>query len=379
MRIGLIHPFPCDEVRRGGERYLGDLAWYLAGAGHDVEILTTAATRSVRSEGGVTTRSSRRIEHRRLAARGLGPVQTHALSCLPSLLRRRFDVVHALTPWGALAAVLAGQRVVYTELGHPTPEELDRTPGGLRLYRSALRRAAAVTALSRSAAEAVAATGGVAPTVVPPGVRTDRFGPGTSRADPPVVLFVSDAGAWRKGVDVAIAAVGSLLDDRPGLRLQLVGPGDHRWALERLRLADDAPAVRAIEIIDVRDPAELAARYSSASVTVLPSTHEAFGLAVVESLASGTPVVCTAGWGMDDIVTEPAVGRRFRAGDHLDCASAIDAVLGSADDPATRRACRDHARRWDWATAVGPAHESVYLGVLRGGRSSHTAVPGAGV
>lgn len=362
MRIALVHPYLWTEVRRGGERYLGDLAWYLAGAGHDVEVHTTATGGGWRGVvDGIPVRASRRLRHGRLRRAGIDEVQTQALGVVPALAVARHDVVHALTPFGALAGAVARRPTVYTELGHPTPELVEAYPGGARLFRSVTRRAGAVTALSRSAADALVDVGAAAPVVVAPGVRTDRFAPTGDERDPvPVVLFVSDASGWRKGVDVAIAAVGRLLADRPDLRLRLAGPGDHGWALDRLGVAPGSPVARAVEVVGVGRHDELPGRYTRAWVTVLPSTHEAFGLALVESLACGTPVVCSDGWGMVDIVDDDAVGRRSRPGDADDLARALDEALDLAADPSTRERCRTHAMRWDWATVAGPAHEALY-------------------
>src|SRR5439155_26035519 len=40
LRIAVVHPFSWPEVRRGGERYLDDLVWYLTEAGHAVDVIT---------------------------------------------------------------------------------------------------------------------------------------------------------------------------------------------------------------------------------------------------------------------------------------------------------------------------------------------------
>lgn len=377
MKVALVHPYPWTEVRRGGERYVGDLAWYLHGRGHAVDVLTSTAGRSrTWTVDGVRVRAGRRIRPGWLRRHGVDEVQTHASSVLPFLARHRYDVVHALTPWGAMAARLARQRVVYTELGHPTLAEVEQSPGGLRLYRSALRSADAVTALSRSAAAAVEAVAGVAAEVVPPGVRTDVFTTGPLPADvgapsaPHRILFASDAGQWRKGVDVAIAALALLQADHPDLRLALGGPGDHRWALDRLGVGADDNLVGAIDVLGVGGRGELPGRYRDATLTVLPSTHEAFGLVLVESLASGTPVVCSDDSGMVDVVTDPAIGRTFAPGDATDLARATAEVLALAAGPGTAARCRSHARRWGWVETVGPAHDDLYRRVRSG--------PGAG-
>lgn len=363
--MALVHTHHWDEVRRGGERYLSDLAWYLGSAGHEVDVIVSGGRRGRKRDEGLTVTRTRRLQHPRLSGRGIGPNETLAVSAFPALLSRRFDVVHCLLPAPVLAARAAGQRVVYTEIGHPTVEWNAAQPGGLRLYRQIARSASAVTALSLSAAEAVAEVGGREPVVLPPGVRLDHFTPidgdEVSANATPVerILFVSDASERRKGLDVAVAALAKVRVRRPGVRLVLAGPGDPAWAL------DAHPAERGfIDAIGVGPRDALPRLYSSAAVTVLPSTEEAFGLVLVESLACGTPVVASDVGGMRDIVT-PEVGRLVPPRDAGALAAAIDEVLGMNTDPDVASRCRDRARRWDWMAAIGPAHEALYRRVAR--------------
>ena len=54
LRVALVHPYSWPEVRRGGERYLADLAWYLDRAGHEVAVVTgTTGQPGTRYDDGV--------------------------------------------------------------------------------------------------------------------------------------------------------------------------------------------------------------------------------------------------------------------------------------------------------------------------------------
>src|SRR5581483_1678732 len=151
LRVALVHPFSWPEVRRGGERLFHDLAWYLARAGHDVEMITGAwSGPSVEEVDGVRVR---RIQLRELASlrrAHLGPPETFGALALPALLGARlgargggprYDLVHALTPTGVLAARSAGLRSVYTVLGIPAEDDFALQPGSRRLFRAAVRSA----------------------------------------------------------------------------------------------------------------------------------------------------------------------------------------------------------------------------------------------
>jgi glycosyltransferase involved in cell wall biosynthesis len=224
-----------------------------------------------------------------------------------------------------------------------------------------------VTTLSDGAGQQVRWTTKRRPVVLPPGVRVDQFPVKDKRpAAPPRILFASDASARNKRVDLAIRAVSLLAADHPGIALQIGGPGDHRWALEDLDAAGEPLDANAgIEALGLGDAEDLPARYRGATVTVLPSRGEAFGLVLVESLASGTPVVCSDRDGPAQIVDDPRIGRVFQAGDARDFARALGEAIALADDPLTAKECSAHAARWDWGTVVGPAHEALYREVAR--------------
>ena len=359
VRIGLVHPYSWPGVRRGGERYLSDLAWFLGVTGHDVEVVTgTTGEPSVERVGRVTVRRVRHLHPGPLARRGVSPLDTFGAVALVPLRRERYDVVHALTPTAAVAARLAGHRTVYTVIGHPTPGQFRRRPFDRRLVEVGVRAADAVTALSRASAAQVESMFGREARVLPPGVRLDAF---PTRTSPPTgtrtVLFNADASDPRKGVHLAMAATARL----DGVRLVVAGPGDHTWALHGL-------GGRASHV-DVRGPGELAdvpARYRHAWVTVLPSLHEAFGLVLVESLASGTPVVGAAAGGIPEVVDDLSVGRLAPHGDVDALAAAVADTLDLAADPATAARCAAHARRWGWLEAVGPAHVALYESLVEG-------------
>jgi glycosyltransferase involved in cell wall biosynthesis len=362
-RVALVHPFSWPNVRRGGERYLHDLAWYLTSRGTHVDVVTGGAPGIEQTADG---RLVRLRQLRRLAVRGLSPTDTFGASALPWLIRHRYDVVHALTPTAALAGVASGQRTVYTVLGHPTAESLHQRKHDARLFRAAVRRVASPLGLSDSAATNVEMLTGVRPRVVPPGVRLAEFPlRDEPRTGPPQVLFPADAGDPRKCLDVLLAAFAIVLDAHPDARLVLGGSGGTANAFATLPPATHDRVRVSTDDVGGGDLVDVPARYGAATVTVLPSVDEAFGLVLVESLATGTPVVATNAGGPAEIVTNERIGRLAQPRDPQSFADAICAVIELAADPATPQICADHARRWDWQQSIGPLHESVYRSVAR--------------
>jgi phosphatidylinositol alpha-mannosyltransferase len=361
LHIALVHPFSWPEVRRGGERYLADLAWYLERAGHRVELITGTSGASTSSRGGdVTIRKLRHLRGRatRLVARDAD--ESFGFRAFPRLVARRFDVVHAFVPSAAIAARAAGQRTIYTVLGHPSAELVAALPRARRLMRAAVRSASAVVALSQASARATEEVFGRATGILPPGVILDRFPLAAApRTGPPRLLFNAFASNPEKGLGTLVDAFAMLLGRVPDARLVLAGPGEPDWALSRL----DARARASVEVLGPGRLEDVPLRYREATVTVLPSTNEAFGLVLVESLASGTPVVCSAVGGPPEIVDRPEIGRVAPYADPPALATAIEEVIGLARDPATPERCRTHARRFDWEAAVGPLHERLYVAI----------------
>lgn len=355
MRVALVHPYSWPAVRRGGERYAHDLATWLVQRGHEVDLLTGAAA----EHASATVIPLAVREPAWLRPHGVTALDTFGLSALQHLSRHRYDVVHSLIPSGALAAALSLHPSVYTMLGHPSPENLPTRRWSRALLTQAVRTARVPAALSASAADGAEAVTGRRPIVLPPGVRTQDFTPSDQPlAGPPRLLFNAFASDPRKGLVTLLRALPSVLEQLPGTRLVLGGGGDPSQALDALDPGLRREVSAAVDDLGTGSLEDVPARYRDATVTVLPSVHEAFGLVLVESLACGVPVVCSRSGGMGEIVTD-AVGRTAAPGDADDLARAIVSAVALAGQPGAARACVARAACWDWDT-VGPLHELAY-------------------
>jgi glycosyltransferase involved in cell wall biosynthesis len=134
------------------------------------------------------------------------------------------------------------------------------------------------------------------------------------------VLYVGRADPY-KNLVVLVEAFARMRRTIAGpVVLQIVGPPDPRYpeAAERARALGVWESVRWTGYVA---DAELARLYSVASVLVLPSRYEGFGLPVVEAMASGTPVVCS------DIPVLREVAGDAAAFVGLDDAAALSAAL----------------------------------------------------
>jgi phosphatidylinositol alpha-mannosyltransferase len=358
MRIVLTHVSAWPEVRRGGERYLHELASALRVSGHDVRIITTADRSHQEVVLGVPVWYLRRRELMRGRFGTLASEAAFGLQSLGRLLPSRTDVWHALGTADAAAAALAGHVrrwcSVYTSLGFPMRASRERRPDA-RLHRVVVRDIDHYICLSRSTGQYLVNDYGRQPVVLGGGVDVGRFTPRTARSRVPSLLFSGALDESRKNLALLLEAVAILRRTRPDFELWLSGPGDPG------RLLAAAPsAVRdLVRVMGVGTPDSLVDLYGSAWVTVLPAENEAFGLVLVESLACGTPIVTLDSGGPSELV-EPGIGvRAARSAEAL--AVALAQGIELAANPQTTEACRSAALAHDWRTAVVPKLEALYM------------------
>ncbi|MDQ1402903.1 MAG: glycogen synthase [Actinomycetota bacterium] len=368
MDIGLTSPYAHPHVHRGTERYLHELAAWLASRSHAVEIVTSTRGPSTRAvdEGGVPVSYGHRGPPR---GRGSWAIDDIVRTGPPIARRVRSltaDVVqsHHYVDAAAVRLGRLGQPVPYVIwMPGAAPRSLLRgKPWHRRAFQLAVNGAARIHSLSEYAKRVLLEEFGVESDHVPPGVDTRRYEGPKTVDESPMILCTAAAGESRKRVDQLVQAFPKVLADRPTCRLVLATAD--RAAAERLLGGLDDEARGRAAVRSGLDADELAGLYREAAMTVLPSIREAFGLVVVESLAAGTPVAVTDHGALPELVDEGSTGFLFGPEDPDAVARAIVATLDLADDPATVARCRAAAQRWDWAE-VGPTIEGIYGQLVR--------------
>lgn len=151
--------------------------------------------------------------------------------------------------------------------------------------------------------------------VLHPPVDVEYFTPGAAKEDDGYCLMVSALAPYKR-VELAIAAC-----DRLGIELRIVGEGPERARLEELA----GPQTRFLGSVE---PSQLRDLYRGARLFLQPGVED-FGIACVEALACGTPVVAVAKGGVLDIVDEGRHGMLYPDwGGPSDLADTIDKALG---------------------------------------------------
>jgi glycogen(starch) synthase len=243
------------------------------------------------------------------------------------------DLLHAhWLPAGWVASQVGKPYVV--QVWGTDLELARRAPG---LARGVLRGARLVIAASTDLAERARALGASDVRVIPSGVDLPR-GVG-SEAEPPEILF-----AGRLSPEKGVL---ELLEASQGLELVVAGDGPLRRRV---------PGALGFVPHD-----QLQRLYARAAVVACPSRREGFGVACLEAMAHGRPVVATSVGGLRDLVVNGETGVLVPSGDPAALRTALDRLL--ADRELRRRlgtAGRERAQRHFSWQAVTDATLDVY-------------------
>lgn len=325
MKILHIDP---ERSFGGGERQVLGLIRHLARRGH--ENLLAA------SPGGAISRMVPPADARLIALSIRNDVDLFAALRLrwivaresPHVIHYHTSRAHALSPWLRRHAPRA---IVTRRMDYP----IRPSRWSSLLYN---RSVAAVVAISED----------VRRKLVAGGVRAQRIRVIRSAVEPPAglpggagreaarrrfgatdeaVIAVVAALERRKGQDVLLRALAELAPGGKRFLCLFCGGGSEREALERLAAELDLAA----SVRFLGEQRQVADVLAAADLFVLPSRHEGLGVAILEAMAMGLPVVATSVGGIPEAVVNGRTGLLIPPENPSALASAIGDLLGQPD------------------------------------------------
>lgn len=350
--------FRLDEASGGVSRAIYDLVRLLAGAEHEVTLITGADSRF--PEDWRHTAQSVRVVDVNSPSGPLQLLGRGALDRISSFLGN-VDVLHLHGLWRPSSYQVAHrarrQGTPYVLTPHGTLDVWSMRHHGLRkrvyyhlLERRNLARAAIVhcTAsaemeqsrrwIGHDRIETIPYAVDLAPyRELPP---VDLFLSRHPEIDErPAVLFLSRLHP-KKGVEILLKAVSRLTDRGVDCQLWLAGAGEASYVRRLKVLAKRyVPEARFFGLVTGNEKLSL---YRAADVLALPTHQENFGLVLPESLACGTPVVTTRG---TDIWRELQGSGGVHIVDRTPAAFA-DALAHLLENRQAAKAMGEAGRRW---------------------------------
>ena len=286
------------------------------------------------------------------------PISMQAEALLQQL---GIDIIHSHTPFvmGVMAAVLARRRRIPLAFTHHTMyhEYVHYVPGLRTVLRQAMLRY--VAGYCRRADLVIAPTpqirdfivdayrlAGKPVKVIPTGIPVDDYKDGDSRwlrqrlgirPDERVLIFVGRLGR-EKNVGFLLEAFQRVRAALDGVHLVLVGDGPERPRLERL--AREAGLARQVHFTGTFAREQVIQALHGADLFVIASTTETQGLATLEAMAAGLPVVGVDAPGTHDMVQNGIQGLLRPE----DPAAFADAVVSLLTNDTKYRQCAARAR-----------------------------------
>ncbi|MCG2797288.1 MAG: glycosyltransferase family 4 protein [Cellulomonas sp.] len=370
MRIGIVCPYSFDAPG-GVQFHARDLAQALLAEGHHVSVLAPAGEDTPVPDYVVPAGRAIPVHYNGSVARlSFGPVM--AARVRKWLAAGQFDVLHlhepAVPSLSMLALWIADGPVVATF--HTALTRSRSLQLAYPFIRQPLEKITARIAVSEDARRTLVEHLGGDAVVIPNGVFVDQFRGAPTRpewtgtAQRPTVAFLGRLDEPRKGLEVLLGAVPTLLATVPGARVLVAGRGETGPAQVRALLGDDADAVEFLGPVSDEDKARLLA---SVDVYCAPQTGgESFGIVLVEAMSAGSCVVASDLGAFARVLDDGDAGVLFPTGDSVRLGETLARVL--TDDRLRNRVqarATQVVDRYDWSVVVQQV-EAVYEIVVAG-------------
>jgi phosphatidyl-myo-inositol alpha-mannosyltransferase len=352
LRIGIVCPYSFDTPG-GVQNHVKDLAGALIGLGHYVSVLAPS------EDDGEGLPSYVVPAGRAVPVPANGSVMRLTFGPVSAARTRRwlregsFDVLHIhepAVPSLSLLSLWAAEGPVVATY-HVSTERSRVMAAGLAILRPSMEKISARIAVSEYARDTLVHHTGGEPVIIPNGLYVDRFRDATPReewrGEGGTIAFVGRLQEPRKGLPVLLEALPTIVEERPGVRVLVVGSGD----VDEARALVPRELRAQVSFLGPVDDVEKTQVLKTADVYVAPNTGgESFGIILVEAMAAGTTVVASELPAFRRVLEGGRCGVLFATGDSAALArEVVDLLTDDVRRTALRQAADVAVRQYDWS------------------------------
>lgn len=350
LHVGLYAPaLPSKGLSNGIVTYVGIMREALRALGHQVTIVDTeniefsdGTIADLPTSRGLLCRVQMLNEAWRGRDNSTAYVRLRLLCAFDALKAAGAEIFEIEETWGWASRLVGRGIPVVMRLHGPhalAREAVERTRTDSRREAAellAFGKVQAVTSPSASVLQAIVAQGGKASLarVIHNPVRVPGNQWSLGRADANQILFVGRFDLL-KGADIVVRAFADAVEQRPSLKLVMVGPDRGLGGtvhFEEFVQSIPAKARSSIEFLGEQKPERVAQLRLQSALAIVSSRYETFPYTAFEAQALGMPLLMTDTLGPRGIVSDGIDGRLVPVADP---ASMAQTIIEMIDDPAS--------------------------------------------
>ena len=365
-RIGIVCPYGWDTPG-GVQSHVGDLAEYLIRQGHYVSVLAPAIDEDKLPDYVTSAGRPISIPYNGAVARVLfGPIAASRVR--QWITNGSFDVLHLHEPAIPSISLLACWAAEGPMVGtfHAAAKRQKVTFAVAPILEPVIEKLTARIAVSEAARETLTEHLETDAIVVPNGIYADRYRDGKvdSRWTGNTLGFIGRFEETRKGLEVLVNALPSIIAQYPDVKVFVAGPGDKDAFLKNV----DSQLHSRFAFLGRISEEEKANFLTSVSLYIAPNTGgESFGIILAEALAGGASVVASDIPAFDSLLGHGKYGTVFQSENPDDLAKKVIDLLGNEGkrrEIATRG--KLYAQEFDWDVVAEKIYD-VYEMAMVGG------------